>query len=240
MRHDRTMGARARRTELDVDPAVDRDLGAPDLEEHAQLDDLEEADTLVGPIPAALLLESGARPIARPDDLEIASLLATGEHDRAIGLAARRFGPAVVRLCTQLLGGRGEGDEAAQETFLAAYHGADRFRGDGSPRAWIFGIARRLCVQRIAARVRQDRRRSLLATEAWADDPSMLHDDAEREASVRQALADLSNDDREILALRYDAEQPFREIAQLLAIDEAAARKRVGRALERLRARLRL
>jgi RNA polymerase sigma-70 factor (ECF subfamily) len=69
-------------------------------------------------------------------------------------------------------------------------------------------------------------------------DPSVRYDRAERDAEVRAALETLSASDRELLVLRYDADQSFRDIADALGIDEAAARKRVSRALMRLREQL--
>jgi RNA polymerase sigma-70 factor (ECF subfamily) len=52
---------------------------------------------------------------------------------------------------------------------------------------------------------------------------------------VRQALANLSAIDREILLMRHVDELPYREIGFILDLDQLAARKRYGRALLRLR-----
>jgi RNA polymerase sigma-70 factor (ECF subfamily) len=56
---------------------------------------------------------------------------------------------------------------------------------------------------------------------------------------VRQALAELSETDREVLLLRNVDELPYREIGCILDLDPAAVRKRYGRALLRLRIVLR-
>ena len=48
-------------------------------------------------------------------------------------------------------------------------------------------------------------------------------------------MAKLSDADREVLALRYDGDASLRDVADTLGIDEAATRKRVSRALLRLR-----
>ena len=52
---------------------------------------------------------------------------------------------------------------------------------------------------------------------------------------VRLALAELSETDREVLLMRNVEELPYREIGCILELDPAAARKRYGRALLRLR-----
>jgi len=183
---------------------------------------------------------SGVRAIANPHDTDVAAALLAGDAHGAIAIAAREWGAAIGRLCFLLLGSQSEADEAAQETMLAAYHAASSYRAEGTPRAWFLGIARRICHQRSAARLRQSRRLTLLIdADLHGPDASILHDTAERDAEVRVALDGLAPSDRELLVLRYDAEESFREIAMVLGIDEAAARKRVGRALVRLRARMR-
>ena len=59
-----------------------------------------------------------------------------------------------------------------------------------------------------------------------------------RAGAVREALDRLRPSEREALVLRYVADLNHREIAGALDLDEATARKRVSRALSRLRADL--
>jgi RNA polymerase sigma-70 factor (ECF subfamily) len=181
-------------------------------------------------------VRSGECPALDDDEIAIASLLLSGDARGAIARAARVHGPGIGRLCYLLLGSQGEADEAAQETFVAAFHAASSYRGEGSARAWLFTIARRTCAQRLEVRTRQARRRELLrAVTLEHEDASTLHEEAERAAALRVGLASLAPADREILALRFEADLPFKEIARSLGIDEATARKRASRALARLR-----
>jgi RNA polymerase sigma-70 factor (ECF subfamily) len=64
--------------------------------------------------------------------------------------------------------------------------------------------------------------------------PSRRLEKREQAERVRQAVASLAEADREILLLRHADELPYEEIACLLDIEAAAARKRYGRALIRL------
>lgn len=68
--------------------------------------------------------------------------------------------------------------------------------------------------------------------------PSQLASQQELAERVRQAVDGLAAADREILLMRTFESLSFAEIAYLLNIDEAAARKRHGRALLRLHAQL--
>jgi RNA polymerase sigma-70 factor (ECF subfamily) len=58
----------------------------------------------------------------------------------------------------------------------------------------------------------------------------------ERARRARAALEQLRPSERDALLLRYAGELSFEEVAELCGIDEPAARKRVSRALLRLRA----
>jgi RNA polymerase sigma-70 factor (ECF subfamily) len=79
-----------------------------------------------------------------------------------------------------------------------------------------------------------------LAEAALAGGPTPSQDLARHElaARVHQALAQLEDDDREVLLMRNFEGLSNQEVAQVLAIEPAAASKRYGRALLRLRAAL--
>lgn len=205
-----------------------------------------DADAVdLAPADAALrtrgeLAESGRRIAVSVSELEVTRKLLAGDRHGAITDAARVYGPALGRLCFLLLGSQAEAEEAAQETLLAAYHAAASYRGEGTARAWLMGIARRTCAQKLATRLRRSARIALLVADepsagGYGRDASELLDDAEVDAKVRRAMAKLSDADREVLALRYDGDASLRDVADTLGIDEAATRKRVSRALLRLR-----
>jgi RNA polymerase sigma-70 factor (ECF subfamily) len=79
-------------------------------------------------------------------------------------------------------------------------------------------------------------RSSLLLARAFLGGPSPSRQAEAREFAqrVRRAVAELPEADREILLMRHAEELPYEEIACLLEIEPAAARKRYGRALIRL------
>jgi len=71
----------------------------------------------------------------------------------------------------------------------------------------------------------------LLGREASPSARLAAREQAER---IGQAVANLAEPDREILLMRHVEELPYEEIACLLDIEPAAARKRYGRAMIRL------
>ena len=81
-----------------------------------------------------------------------------------------------------------------------------------------------------------DRSSLLLAAPLLAGGPSPSQQAESRELAERisQAVAELAEADRELLLMRHAQQMPYEEIALLLDVEPAAARKRYGRALIRL------
>lgn len=175
---------------------------------------------------------ASSRPSADPIEQSIRS----GRYRDAVGACARAHGTALGRFCMALLGNQAEADESVQETLIAAFDALPGFRFESSVRTFLFGIARHQCATRLAVRGRRERRLALVhdADEGPAT-PADLVEQRARAHRMRIALDELKPSDREALLLRYEAGLDFAEIGSLLGTPEATARKRVSRALVRLR-----
>jgi RNA polymerase sigma-70 factor (ECF subfamily) len=135
-----------------------------------------------------------------------------------------------------LLGSQADAEEVVQETLIAAHQGMRSYRGEGSVRAWLFGIARRQCARHLEKKRSQKRHLELVPDASGEDGgPEGQVATRRRARAVRDALARLKPSERETLVLRFQAELSFREIAQICGIEEAAARKRASRGLQHLR-----
>lgn len=165
----------------------------------------------------------------------IARLVTAGEHHAAIARCARAYATGLGRLCMAFTGSQAESEELVQETLLAALDAMPQYRGDGSVKAWLFSIARRLCGRYTELRARRTEKLRLVHDTGRALDASELALERERAVRARTALAKLKPSEREAVVLRYEGELSFRELAAACGVDEAAARKRVSRALARLR-----
>jgi RNA polymerase sigma-70 factor (ECF subfamily) len=180
--------------------------------------------------PIARGTRSGA-PGGDPDQ-DILAAVEAGDGPVAIRLCADRHGPAIGRLCMALLGSQAEADDAAQETLIAAHAGFSGFRGEGSVRAWLFGIARRRCARSLERRTPKVPSDTPSSSPPRADE---LIEARHRAEQARALLAKLRPTEREALLLRFVGDLSFREVGEACGIDEATARKRVSRALARLR-----
>lgn len=162
----------------------------------------------------------------------IGELIGAGQHREALAACARAYGQPLGRLCMAFLGSQGDAEEAVQETLLAAHAAFAGFRGDGTVKAFLYGIARRVCARRLEGRRRDQRLLEVVPTAGEAHDAFTTR---QRARLVRDALDRLKPSERDALVLRYVADLSHREIGVTCNIDEAAARKRVSRALDALR-----
>jgi RNA polymerase sigma factor (sigma-70 family) len=111
-----------------------------------------------------------------------------------------------------LTGSREVGHDAVQETFAQALRDRDSFRGEGSLEAWIWRIA-----IRTAGKQRAERRSYEFSTNgavapapAWSDlDPELA--EAVRSLAPRQRL---------MVFLRYFADLPYAQIAEICSVRE--------------------
>jgi RNA polymerase sigma-70 factor, ECF subfamily len=131
-----------------------------------------------------------------------------------------------------LLGDRAAAEDVVAQAYERAYRRRARFDPRrGSPRAWVFGIARNAALDELRRRKRSVALVAEPADVAAEDDPDV----AARRATVRAALDSLSPRDRELIALRFQAGLSVAEVATLLGVTESNAGTRLHRAMTRLR-----
>ena len=126
-------------------------------------------------------------------------------------------------------------EDVAQNTFIALAKNVRQVRDRSVLSSWLHSTARNLAANTVRSEVRRRVREQeaavmneLLANEseaAWKNIAPHLND----------AIAELSDSDRDALLLRYFERKSAREMGQIFGTSEDAAKKRVSRAVERLR-----
>lgn len=175
------------------------------------------------------------------DDRALLEGVAAG--DRAAFTALWRLHQPAVRRFAAVLAGDAA-DDVVQETFLQAHRGAAAFRGEGSVRGWLLGIAR-FSVMRLHRRHAGEPRdheplEALGQRAGWgSDDPERLASLAEDRDRVRAALARLAVEDREVLLLRDVEGLAGEDVAHALGLAIPAMKSRLHRARLRLAAAVR-
>ena len=133
-----------------------------------------------------------------------------------------------------LVGDAATADDVTAQAFERAYRKRRSFDpGRGTPRQWLFTIARNAGLDEL-------RRRKRAATPV-ADAgvtvaaPATAGPDDDRAAAVRTAIASLAPRERDLIALKFYAGLSNAEIAATLGISETNAGTRIHRALGSLR-----
>lgn len=167
-------------------------------------------------------------------DAQIEKLIAERDYRGALEALAAAHGKALGRFCGGLLGSTHDGEEALQEAMVQALSAMPSYRGQGV-RAWAFGIARHVCLGELEKRTR---RRGLWARVFAGGDEPVTNAAVDARLTLDKALVRLSPTLREALLLRYQQGMDATEVADVLCISHAAARKRISLALRDLRTTL--
>jgi RNA polymerase sigma-70 factor (ECF subfamily) len=145
----------------------------------------------------------------------------------------------VIGVALRVLRDRALAEEVAQEVLVEVWQKAARFDPEkGSAAGWIVTFAHRRAVDRVrseqAARDRHDR----VATRDQQRSFDVVSDAVEQRLEhwqVREAVARLTERQREAVELAYFGGYTYREVARVLAIPEGTAKSRLRDALARLR-----
>jgi RNA polymerase sigma-70 factor, ECF subfamily len=144
-----------------------------------------------------------------------------------------------------LLGDAAAAEDVTALAFERVYRSRSRLnRKRGTPRAWLFAIARNAALDELRRRRRHPEQMlssDALDPEHESDapdgDPAGGLELLERRAVVRDALRSLSLSDLEIVLLKFHGQLSNDELARALGVSPSNAGTRLHRALTRLRAR---
>jgi len=134
-----------------------------------------------------------------------------------------------------LLGDRSAAEDVTALAFERLYRSRSRLdHGRGTPRAWLFAIARNAALDELRRRRRrpQAELRDDLLGDQGSTEPL---EQVERRATLRDALAALPLREREVVLLKFHGQLSNSELARALGIGESNAGTRLHRALTRLR-----
>ena len=130
----------------------------------------------------------------------------------------RRYGKGVERCCQGFVRDPAQAEDLAQETFTRAFSRFHQFHG-GSIQAWIFTIARSVCLNYIKSP--QARAVAAIEDPDVMKSPSDFVGDLMKKAEVRAVLARLSAEQRICLKLFYIEGLSAREIVAATGYTDA-------------------
>ena len=171
-------------------------------------------------------------------DAELVAGLVAGEVD-AIRLLYQRYGTLAYSLAFRILGDHGRAEDVVQDAFMRVWSYARSFdAGRGSVRTWLLTAVRNRAVDYLRGRPGQERQelelsREILAQGGGSDPWREVSESLERQA-VRQALATLPQEQRQVVELAYYGGYTQPEIAEMVRVPLGTVKGRTRLALEKL------
>ena len=146
------------------------------------------------------------------------------------------YGVRLRRLAHRVLPARLDPEGVAQQAWVRGLHKAKRYDAARAPYPWLSTICVNLCISLMRREgVRRRHEQEVVHAEAGFGLPGRSGGHGESSTRVRRGVAALPRPLQQIVYFRYACEYPMADVAQLLGISEAAARKRMSRAYEKLR-----
>jgi RNA polymerase sigma-70 factor (ECF subfamily) len=152
-----------------------------------------------------------------------------GDHDLRTQIVALL--PRLRRFCSALTRNSDAGDDLCQATIERALSRGDQFEPGTRLDSWMYKIAKNLQID--AARRRQTRGVEVdvdLAYDLAGDDGIAIVEGRSDLARARAAMADLSDDQRALIALVVIDGQSYKEAAEVLDIPIGTVMSRIARA----------
>lgn len=125
-----------------------------------------------------------------------------------------------------------DAEDVFQEVFAKAYENLGRLRDDSSVRAWLAQLTRNACIDRLRAGQHEQPTGEELESPEVDETLARLDEALE----VREALARLSDDCRDVLDRFFARDESYRTIGAALGIPSGTIASRISRCLEHLRA----
>ena len=183
-----------------------------------------------------------------PVDPDRAAVEDAGAGDtRAFEVLVLRYQARIVNYASAMVRDAGAAEDVAQETFVRAWRGMGRFRGESSFKTWLYRIATNVArthldrhgrQARIADRSLDDEAEPLQAGDVPSPAPDAETSLVRREA-IDRALSELPDELRLALVLRDVEGLDYKEIAGVTGAPIGTVESRIFRARRRLRTLLR-
>lgn len=188
---------------------------------------------------ASAAASSRLRDVTSRSDLDpLVDAARNGDTEAFDELVRRTYGD-VFKLAVRLTGNETDANDVVQDTYVRAFRGLRRFRGDAQFSTWLYRIASN-CASTFTARRSRLRHDSLTEAEEVAEtdpdqDPTLQAEASTLRVALERALEQLPHRLRAVMELRHLEDLSHREIAERLGISESATKVRLHRARNTLR-----
>ena len=173
------------------------------------------------------------------EDAALVERSRNGDQDAYAELVTR-YQAIAARTAYVITGTASDAEDVAQDAFVKAYYALDRFRAGAPFRPWLLRIVANEAINRRKAAGRRPTV-GLSVVEDRASGDTALSPEAsalarERRELVLDALRQMREEDRLVIAYRYFFDLSEIEMAEALGVARGTVKSRLSRAIARLRA----
>jgi len=155
-------------------------------------------------------------------------------HDTAYREVVARYGDPLYGYIYSITGNHHLSEDIISETYLRMVEKIDTYIFYGAPfKAWLYRIAHNLAINAMK-RERHTVDVDSAAVLAQTDDPAATIEARLESEALRSALAELTEEQQQVVLLRFVAGQTSREVAEALDKSENAVKQMLFRALRSL------
>lgn len=155
---------------------------------------------------------------------------------RAFDAIVERYQRPVFLVCYRFTNNQADASDLVQDTFVRAYRGLSRFRGQSALGTWLYRIAVNVClshVSSVGAAVEPIDQSPIADDRGERPDEPLMRGDRAR--ILKSAIARLPKKQRTTVILRVYHELPHEEIARLLGSSVGTVKANFFHALQNLR-----
>jgi RNA polymerase sigma-70 factor (ECF subfamily) len=186
-------------------------------------------------LPAPLAVQS------RESMSDLLSLIARERSEAAFGELFQRYAFKLKAYMLRQGADAATAEELAQETLLVVWRKAALYSSEkGSLSTWIFTIARNLRIDRLRKEAAWQELPDNLSETLVSDDqaPDEAVSDRQREVRVRAVLAELSDEQRQVVEMAYTEGLSHSEISERLGLPLGTVKSRMRLAYQKVRTAL--
>jgi RNA polymerase sigma factor (sigma-70 family) len=170
------------------------------------------------------------------DDWKLLNDYVTKNSEEAFRALVERYAGMVYHAALRQTGDTYVAEDAAQDVFIALAQKADRIPRQATLYGWLFRATRFAVLNQVRKNVNRERREQKVLVMQTTIESNEADSIRERiTPHLNDALEKLSASDREMLMIRFFGNQSHKDVAAALGVSEETARKRISRAIERLR-----
>jgi RNA polymerase sigma-70 factor (ECF subfamily) len=168
-------------------------------------------------------------------DAGLVRRVATGDAE-ALRILYERYGRLVYSFAHRFTNDATLSEEATQDTFVALWRKADGFDPTRARLStWLFVVARNRAIELGRQKSRRPELRDEIDLDGSEPDPSSLVADADESQRLAEAMAELPDEQLEVLRLSFFDGLSHSEIAGVIGIPLGTVKGRMRLALERMR-----